>query len=169
MVKSLDSLENPTNSQKKTTVSYSRISLDYSLKALEPYLSREIMNDHYNGNHQAYQTNLNLTLARLKKKQKEYLRENCFSLKELLQNLTKEEFELSSEMQTSINFQAGGLLNHNYFFWHLGKNQNRVSKNFLEALRNDGFNRLDPLSDLKSQLIEQALIPSVAGQVCGSY
>ncbi|CAJ0830400.1 1852_t:CDS:2 [Entrophospora sp. SA101] len=149
--------------EKELEIIYQRIDLDYELKALEPYIPEKIMNDHYHGNHQGYENNLNLILAKLEKEKREYLKNNYSELKKLLQNLNQltSELALAPEIKEAIRFHAGGLINHNYFFWHLAKNKINTSKAFLEALRDSGFDSLDPQSDLKDQLIKQALDPTI--------
>lgn len=157
--------------EKELEVIYQRIDLDYELKALEPYIPEKIMNDHYNGNHQGYENNLNLILTKLEKDKREYLKNNYSELKKLLRNLNQltSELALAPQVKEAIRFHAGGLINHNYFFWHLAKNKVNTSKAFLEALRDSGFDSLDPQSDLKDQLIKQALNPTINGTVYGSY
>ncbi|RHZ35762.1 superoxide dismutase [endosymbiont GvMRE of Glomus versiforme] len=151
----------------KTETIYQRVNLDYELKDLEPHIPEVIMNDHYNGNHKGYETNLNLILAKLEKDKKEYIKNNYPDLRSLLQNLDK--LSLIPQIKEAIRFQAGGLINHNYFFWHLAKDKTNTSRDFLEALRDSGFDSLDPQSDLKEQLIKQALDPTINGIVYGSY
>ena len=62
---------------KNEEIFYQRVDLDYSLNALEPYISEEIMNDHYNGNHKAYEENLNLILANLEENTKTSIKKNA--------------------------------------------------------------------------------------------
>ena len=157
--------------EQESEIIYQRIDLDYELKDLEPHIPEKIMNDHYNGNHQGYENGLNSTLAKLVKDQREYIKNNCPELKNLLRNLNQlaRELALSPQIKEAIRFQAGGLINHNYFFWHLAKNKINTSKIFLEALRDSGFDSLDPQSDLKDKLVQQALDPTIDGIVYGSY
>ena len=77
--------------QKKPEIIYQRIDLAeyYSLNALEPHISREIMSDHYNGNHKLYENNLNLVLSRLEEGERENIKKNYLDLEKLLQNLKK--------------------------------------------------------------------------------
>ncbi|CAI2200442.1 13144_t:CDS:1 [Funneliformis geosporum] len=161
--------------QPKTAIFYQRIELAefYPLRALEPYISREIMNDHYHGNHKLYEKNLNLVLSQLEENQQENIKKNYPDLEKLLQNLEKLPF--SPAVRTEIRFHGGGLINHNLFFSHLApqivsvaeKNQQElVSEDFLKALHKDGFDGLD---DLKIKLIKEALNNAVDNLRNGSY
>jgi superoxide dismutase len=161
--------------QKKTEFFYRRIELEefYPLRALEPYISYEIMNDHYHGNHKLYEKNLNSVLFQLEANQQENIKKNYPDLEKLLQNLEKLPF--APAVRTEIRFQGGGLVNHNLFFSHLAsqivsveeKNkQELVSEDFLKALRKDGFEGLD---DLKTRLIAEALNNSIDSIRYGSY
>jgi len=148
----------------KSEIFYQRINLVkefYPLNALEPHISKEIMDDHYNGNHKLYEENLNLVLSQLAENQKKELRENYANLEKLLQNL--ENLPFSPSVKAKIRFYGGGLINHNLFFSHLASQivsaeekleQEQVSEEFLKALWNDGFEGLD---GLKTQLIDEAL------------
>lgn len=161
--------------QKKPEIIYQRISLVefYPLHALEPYISKEIMDDHYNGNHKLYEKNLNLVLSQLEKKEQEDLKKNYPNLEKLLLDLEKLPF--SPLVKAKIRFHGGGLINHNLFFSHLASQivsaeekgrQERVSEDFLKALKNDGFDGLD---DLKEKLIAEALNNFIGNIHCGSY
>lgn len=161
--------------QKKPEIIYQRIDLAeyYSLNALEPHISREIMSDHYNGNHKLYENNLNLVLSRLEEGERENIKKNYLDLEKLLQNLKKLPFPPS--VRAEIRFYGGGLINHNLFFSHLAsqiifdeekEKQKWVSEDFLKALHNDGFDGLD---DLKGKLIDEALNNFVSDLRCGSY
>jgi len=163
--------------QKKSEIIYRRINLVgefYPLNALEPYISREIMDDHYNGNHKLYEENLNLVFSQLEENEKEDIKEKYSDLEKLLQNLGSSPF--SPLVKAKIRFYGGGLINHNLFFAHLASQiisaeekakQEQVSEEFLKALRNDGFEGLD---ELKIKLINEAL-DNLVGDVSyeGSY
>src|SRR4051794_37010237 len=97
---------------------YQKIDLDYEFKSLEPHIPEKIMSDHYNGNHQGYENGLNLVLNKLEKDQREHIKDKYPELKNLLQNLNQlaHELALSPQIKEAIRFQAGGLINHNYFF-----------------------------------------------------
>jgi len=154
-------------------VFYQRTELDYSLNALEPYLSEEIMNDHYNGNHKAYEENLNLILASLEENTKASIKKNFPFLNQFLQNIEK--LPVSSRVKAGIRFYGGGLINHNLFFNHLAPQNipqsekevnERVGKSFLQELQNSGFGGLD---GLKKELISTAASNLIGDTFCGSY
>jgi superoxide dismutase len=161
--------------QKQSEIIYRRINLIeyYSLHALEPYISREIMDDHYNGNHKLYEKNLNLVLSQLAVSEQANIKKNYPNLEKLLQNLEKLPF--SPLVRAEIRFHGGGLINHNLFFSHLASQivsseekdkQELVSEDFLKALREDDFDGLD---DLKTKLINEALNNFIGNIRCGSY
>lgn len=153
---------------------YYRIDLDYSLNALEPYISKEIMDDHYNGNHKAYEKNLNLILTNLEGNIKEIIKKNFSHLSELLKNIEK--LPVSPQTKAGIRYYGGGLINHNLFFNHLASQNissmerefnERVEKVFLQALHNNGFAGLDGLKKELISAAESNLIDSTDYE--GSY
>ena len=161
---------------KNEEIFYQRVDLDYSLNALEPYISEEIMNDHYNGNHKAYEKNLNLILASLEKNVKASIKENFLRPTQLLQNIENyEKLPISPEVKAGIRFYGGGLTNHNLFFSHLApqnissterEENKRVGKKFLQELQNSGFDGLD---GLKKELINAAANNLIGDRYGGSY
>ncbi|RMZ82787.1 hypothetical protein DV738_g1625, partial [Chaetothyriales sp. CBS 135597] len=95
-------------------VTYELPKLPYALDALEPSISKQILDLHYNRHHRAYVTNLNAALAA----QAEAVGNN---------NLVKQ-----LELQSIINFNAGGHINHT-LFWESLAPVAEASKNTLEA------------------------------------
>ncbi|KIW43756.1 uncharacterized protein PV06_04826 [Exophiala oligosperma] len=77
---------------------YSLPRLDYELNDLEPFISRQIMELHYNRHHQTYITNLNNALA---------LQAEAISTGNLIRQL---------DLQSMIKFNAGGHVNHTLFW-----------------------------------------------------
>lgn len=75
--------------------------LHYALDALEPVISAEIMNLHYNKHHATYVTNLNAALEKYENAQ------NSNNLTEMI------------ALQSAINFNGGGHLNHAIFWTNL--------------------------------------------------
>ena len=75
--------------------------LPYELDALEPVISKEIMDLHYNKHHKTYVTNLNKALEQL-----EQLEKNR---------------DISAEiaLQSAIKFNGGGDINHSIFWTNL--------------------------------------------------
>ena len=143
---------------------------------MEPYISEEIMNDHYNGNHKAYEENLNLILANLEENTKTSIKKNFPHLPQLLKNIENyEKLPVSPQVKAGIRFYGGGLTNHNFFFNHLApqnipsierETNERVEKNFLQALHSSGFIGLD---GLKKELINAAKSNLIGDRYGGSY
>ena len=79
--------------------------LQYSYKALEPYIDEEILFYHHDKHLATYVNNLNNTL-------KDYKDLHDMSLKELLINIDK----LPKEIQTPLRNNGGGVYNHNLYF-----------------------------------------------------
>ncbi|KIX07361.1 uncharacterized protein Z518_02014 [Rhinocladiella mackenziei CBS 650.93] len=75
--------------------------LPYALDALEPSISGQIMDLHYNRHHQTYITNLNNALT---------VHAEALSSSNLLKQL---------ELQPAIKFNAGGHINHTLFWENL--------------------------------------------------
>src|SRR3954447_3766968 len=132
------------------------------------------MNDHYNGNHQAYEKNLNLILTSLEENTKASIKKNFPHLSQLLKNIEK--LPISPLAKAGIRYHGGGLINHNLFFNHLApqnippierESNEQVEKGFLQALHNSGFAGLD---GLKKELISAAESNLVDGTYYeGSY
>ncbi|NGX47872.1 MAG: Superoxide dismutase [Mn] [Chlamydiae bacterium] len=75
--------------------------LPYDFGALEPVISGEIMEIHYTKHHKAYVTNLNTALEK-------YFEAN-----------TRGDLEAMVALQSSINFNGGGHINHSIFWTNL--------------------------------------------------
>ena len=75
--------------------------LPYALDALEPVISKEIMDLHYNKHHQAYVNNLNKALEQNAKAEKE------------------NDIEKMIELHAAIKFNGGGHVNHSIFWTNL--------------------------------------------------
>jgi len=71
--------------------------LPYELDALEPVISKEIMNLHLNKHHQAYINNLNAALEKYE----------------------KADLEEQINLQSAIKFNGGGYINHSIFWTNL--------------------------------------------------
>jgi Fe-Mn family superoxide dismutase len=80
---------------------YQLPALPYALDALEPVISAEIMNLHYNKHHQAYVTNLNKALA-------DY--EKAAANQQLAEMIA---------LESAIKFNGGGHINHSIFWTNL--------------------------------------------------
>ena len=83
------------------TMKYELPKLPYALNALEPVISEEIMDLHYNKHHKAYVTNLNAALEKYETAEKNG--------------------DLNAEiaLQAAIRFNGGGHINHSIFWTNL--------------------------------------------------
>lgn len=75
--------------------------LPYDLAALEPVISQEIMNLHYNKHHLTYVTNFNKALDQLTEAEK------------------KQDFPTMIALQSALKFNGGGHINHSIFWTNL--------------------------------------------------
>ncbi len=87
--------------KKSKALSYQLPPLPYDLNALEPVISAEIMNLHYNKHHQGYVTNLNKALE-------QYCDAEC-----------KGDLQALISLQPAIKFNGGGHINHSIFWTNL--------------------------------------------------
>lgn len=99
--------------------------LSYSYDSLEPYIDKETMEIHYTKHHQSYIDKLNQALERHEELQGK-------SAEELLKNLEG----VSEEIRTAVKNNAGGHLNHS-FFWAILKKDIQPSGDILEAIKKD--------------------------------
>ncbi|KAI8072812.1 Manganese/iron superoxide dismutase [Gongronella butleri] len=76
--------------------------LPYSYDALEPYISKEIMEVHHKKHHQTYVNNYNAAEEQLEK---------SFQAKDLTEQL---------RLQNALKFNGGGHINHSLFWTNLG-------------------------------------------------
>ncbi len=142
---------------------YQRIKLPYELNDLEPILSYNTMNWHYNFLHRNYEIKLNEVLQGIEV-EKDYPR-----LENLLTNLNR----LPAELKEEVRFFGGGLLNHNFFFRHLVRPNSlptepkineelfTLIEQFLQKKNLLGntlsLQDLSPLEKLKKELVKSAL------------
>ena len=84
--------------------------LPYELNALEPIISAEIMNLHYNKHHQAYVNNLNAALEKLEEAEK------------------NNDVAAQIALQSAIKFNGGGHVNHSIFWTNLAPQNNGGGK-----------------------------------------
>lgn len=82
-------------------MAYELPKLPYALDALEPVISSEIMDLHYNKHHNAYVTNLNKALEQYSSAEKQN------NLQQMI------------NLQSAINFNGGGHINHSIFWTNL--------------------------------------------------
>lgn len=99
--------------------------LEYSYDALEPYIDEETMKIHHTKHHQTYVDKLNKALEGHEELQTR-------TVEELLKNLDA----VSEEIRTAVKNNAGGHLNHS-FFWTILKKDIQPSGEILEAINRD--------------------------------
>lgn len=106
--------------------------LPYSLDALQPYVSKEIMDLHYNKHHQGYVNKLNATIQ-------EYSELQGKTLHELLSNIDS----LPVGAQASIRNNGGGHYNHTMFWKMMTPESKVISSGQLYDAILDKFESLD--------------------------
>ena len=99
--------------------------LEYSYDSLEPYIDEETMKIHHTKHHQTYIDKLNNALEGHEELQTK-------TVEELLKNLDS----VSEEIKTAVKNNAGGHLNHS-FFWTILKKDVQPSGEILEAINRD--------------------------------
>jgi Fe-Mn family superoxide dismutase len=109
--------------------------LPYELNALEPVISAEIMNLHYNKHHAGYVANLNKAMEQLAD--------------------AEQKLDLSAEiaLQSAIKFNGGGHLNHSIFWTNLapiGKGGGGAPEGALAKAINNDFGSVEKLIELMS-------------------
>ncbi len=111
---------------------YTLPDLPYDLGDLEPVISAEIMDLHYNKHHKTYINNLNSLLEQ---------QEEAYS---------KDDVSKAIALQSGINFNGGGFINHSIFWTNLapkGKGGGEIPTGPLaDAIAND-FGSLDKLKE----------------------
>lgn len=103
---------------------YTKIKLDYNLDELEPYISRETLDIHYNVLYERYLNNLN-----------DLLQKNNFNFKipkEDIYNIIK---RFPIDDREPILFNLGGVLNHELYFSNLtfSKKNNEEFNKLIES------------------------------------
>jgi len=99
--------------------------LPYSYDALEPYISKEIMELHHDKHHAAYVNNLNAALE-------PYLELHEKSAEELLMNLD----QVPEAIRITVKNNAGGHVNHSMFWNIMTKNALAPSGKLAEEINN---------------------------------
>uniref|UniRef100_V5G8P6 Superoxide dismutase n=1 Tax=Anoplophora glabripennis TaxID=217634 RepID=V5G8P6_ANOGL len=109
--------------------------LPYDYAALEPIISRDIMNLHHSKHHQTYVTNLNAAEEKLK--------------------AAVEKGDVSGEiaLAPAIKFNGGGHLNHSIFWQNLSPKSSEPSTELCKAIETS-FGGID---NLKKQLAAQTI------------
>lgn len=115
--------------------------LNYEYDALEPFIDAKTMEIHYTKHHQAYIDKLNAALEKYPDLQK-------MSVKDLILNLNK----IPEDIRTIVRNNAGGHLNHS-FFWPILKKEVKISGKIKEAIDKNFIN----MDEFKKQFSDSAL------------
>ena len=117
--------------------------LSYEYDALEPYIDKETMEIHHSKHHQTYVDKLNKALEgheEIQAKDAEYLLKNLDSV--------------SEEIRTAVKNNAGGHLNHS-FFWTVLKKDVQPSGEVLKAIITDFGSYDNFLQEFKQAAVTQ--------------
>lgn len=121
-------------------MTYELPNLPYSYEALEPAISKEIMELHHKKHHQAYITNLNAALEKYK------AAEQAGQVSEMI------------ALQSAIKFNGGGYVNHCLFWENLApqKEAGEPEGDLLKALesRFGGFDKFKEEMSAKSAAVQ---------------
>ncbi|KAJ8931835.1 hypothetical protein NQ314_015232 [Rhamnusium bicolor] len=109
--------------------------LPYDYAALEPIISREIMNIHHSKHHQTYVTNLNAAEEKLKAA------------------VEKGDVSAAIALSPAIKFNGGGHLNHSIFWQNLSPGTSEPSEQLCKVIQSS-FNGID---NLKKELSAQTI------------
>ncbi len=101
------------------------LELPYSYDALEPYIDKDTMKIHHDKHHKSYVDKLNQALEGHEELQTK-------TAEELLKNLDS----ISEQIKTVVKNNAGGHLNHS-FFWEIMKKDIQPSGEILEVIKRD--------------------------------
>lgn len=116
--------------------------LPYNLDALEPYISKQTMDYHYNKHHQAYADGLNKTINNFienhlnNNKNTEQVKQWKTIINDL-ENLTINYLLLPKDYTIGIRQFGGGLINHNFFFSILAKDKTLENKKIKIAIEKE--------------------------------
>ena len=117
--------------------------LSYEYDALEPYIDKETMEIHHSKHHQTYVDKLNKALEgheEIQAKDAEYLLKNLDSI--------------SEKIRTAVKNNAGGHLNHS-FFWTVLKKDVQPSGEVLKAIITDFGSYDNFLQEFKQAAVTQ--------------
>ena len=122
-------------------MSYKLPNLAFSYSSLEPYIDRETMKIHHTKHHQGYIDNLNKALSGSKVKPA--------SAEDLLKNIQK----IPQEIRQSVINNAGGHVNHSFFWKILSPNKSTPKGKLIEMLNN----KFGSLDDFRQQFSDKAM------------
>jgi superoxide dismutase, Fe-Mn family len=135
---------------------FKRIKLPYKLNEFDGILSEELMDIHYNRHHALYESSLNKELEK-------------YQLNPLIK--TEEDLiiyykkYLPKELHYAVNFFGGGLINHNFFFKLLSKNNPLENYPKIKEVIINNFNNLE---NFYNKLINSGKNIKVNSQIQGS-
>lgn len=101
---------------------YKLIEMPYPYNALEPDINEEIVNIHYNKHHRNYVNNLNKAI--------EQSGNYDYPLEEIPKNI--ENYPLKD--RGDILYNAGGVLNHNLYWYSMNQNKSNPTGNLLNKI-----------------------------------
>lgn len=125
--------------------------LPYELDALEPVISAEIMNLHYNKHHQAYVNNLNAALEKLEEAEK------------------NQDIAAQVGLQAAIKFNGGGHINHSIFWTNLAPKSKGGGKEPTGPLAEAINHTFGSLQNLIEQMSAKAVALQGSGWVWLGY
>jgi Fe-Mn family superoxide dismutase len=125
---------------------FKRIALPYNLDYLEPIISKETMNVHYNFHHKVYEDNLNDIVSR-------FGLNNKYSVEYLLKNLDS----FPKDLGDGIRDFGGGLFNHDLFFSILTKKDNFGETFISKELFSKIYEDFGSFYNFKKNLLEISL------------
>jgi len=137
---------------------YERIKLPYELNDLEWIVSFLTMHYHYIILHKNYELKLLETLRGKKVEEESEIEKKFPTLIKLMENLE----QLSEEIRKNVRFFGGGLINHNFFFYHLTKFKvqpadYQVEKRINPFLLSLIIEKFTSLERLKKEMVKSAL------------
>lgn len=111
--------------------------LPYAFDALEPVISKEIVEVHYTKHHQGYVNNLNAAIEKLSEAEK------------------KEDLNAIVTLQSAIAFNGGGNINHSLYWENLSpmKDKKEISKELLTQIEKD----FSSFENMKKILTQQSI------------
>lgn len=115
--------------------------LPYNYDALEPVISATTINIHYNRHYKNYLNKLNKLLEKVKY-------DTSYEVKDIIINIDKFPLELRGD----ILFNAGGVINHELYFYSMNSVSNRPSGKLANKL-NEKYGSYE---NFKTKFIEQA-------------
>ncbi len=123
---------------------YKLMKLPYPYNALEPVISAQTVDIHYNKHHKKYNDNLN-----------KLIEEDIYPLEEIPKNIDK--FPMDKRGQ--ILYNAGGVLNHNLYWYSLNENKKLPDGKLLEKI-NETYGSFNTFQNL---FIERAKMMTGSG------